>query len=412
MSGVEVLEAALAELRPLGGGERVHEHRVVRGGLARRGDEAALLRELGERVAAPRGVEQVGGDHRVVGEGLGHPAQRLGVVGDHRPLRARRDELGGVAAPRRRAPPRRPRRRRSPSLRRGEQRALGRLRGAGGEREVAVVQRGGVRRTARPKADREGRLAGRARRRRLLAAQRLLEAPQRVAQLELAEHVAQTRAIGLGADEGPRLEVGRDVAAGGRELLRHPRVLGVLAEDLLALGAGDLVDVVEHVLERPEPLEQLGRGLVADAGDPGDVVGGVALQADEVGHQLRRDAVAVDHPVAVVDPGVGDPARGRHDPHAVVDQLVGVAVAGDDHHRHALPPRALGDRGDHVVGLVALDGEVAVAERLDQRLEVRPLLLEQVRARGALRLVLGIDLAAARVPGVPHDDRRLRRRSR
>ena len=46
----------------------------------------------------------------------------------------------------------------------------------------------------------------------------------------------------------------------------------MLGQVLLALGAGDLVDVVEHLLERAEPLQQLGGGLVADPGDAGDVV--------------------------------------------------------------------------------------------------------------------------------------------
>ena len=101
---------------------------------------------------------------------------------------------------------------------------------------------------------------------------------------------------------------------------------------LLALGAGDLVDVAEHALEVAEALQQLGGGLVADARDARDVVAGVALEADEVRDLLGRDAVALDHALAVVDLGVGDAARGGHDPHAVADELVGVAVAGDDHH--------------------------------------------------------------------------------
>jgi len=51
---------------------------------------------------------------------------------------------------------------------------------------------------------------------------------------------------------------------------------------LLALGAGDLVDVREQVVEGRELLEQLGGGLEADAGDARDVVGGVAGQGQEV----------------------------------------------------------------------------------------------------------------------------------
>jgi hypothetical protein len=69
---------------------------------------------------------------------------------------------------------------------------------------------------------------------------------------------------------------------------------------------------------------------------------------------------------------------------------------------------ALGDRRDDVVGLEAVDADVAVAERLDERLEVRPLLAEQVGPRRRVRLVVRVDLLAARRARVPDDDRRLR----
>ena len=106
----------------------------------------------------------------------------------------------------------------------------------------------------------------------------------------------------------------------------------MLGQVLLALGAGDLVDAVEHGLQRPELLQELGRGLVADPRDARDVVGGVPLQADQVRDELGRHAVALDHSVAVVDLGVGHSAGGGHDPHPVADHLVDVAIAGDDHH--------------------------------------------------------------------------------
>jgi hypothetical protein len=85
----------------------------------------------------------------------------------------------------------------------------------------------------------------------------------------------------------------------------------------------------------------------------------------------------------------------------LVDQLERVAVAGDDHHVKALVFRLRRQRGDHVVGFVALDTHVAVAEGLHQRVERRPLLAQQVGARAALGLVLGIDLLAAGPAGVP-----------
>src|SRR5205823_13619989 len=159
-----------------------------------------------------------------------------------------------------------------------------------------------------------------------------------------------------------------------------------------------------------EALQQLGGGLVADPRYARDVVAGVALQADEVGDQLGRDAVAIDHAIAVVHARIGDPSAGRHDLDAVIDELVGVAVARHDHHRdgRVRAPGGVDDRGDHIVRLVALDPEVLVAERLDQRLQRRPLLLEQVRPRRALRLVFGVDLLAPGVAGVPYHHGRLR----
>ena len=52
----------------------------------------------------------------------------------------------------------------------------------------------------------------------------------------------------------------------------QPGRLGVVAEVLLALGARDLVDVGQQVVEVAELLEQLGARLQADAGDARDVV--------------------------------------------------------------------------------------------------------------------------------------------
>jgi hypothetical protein len=238
--------------------------------------------------------------------------------------------------------------------------------------------------------------------------QRLLQPPQRLAQLPAAEGLAQLGAVRLARGLGDEVELDRHVEDHRRQPLGDPRVLGVLRQVLLALGPRDVVDVVQHALERLEALQQVGGRLVADPRDARDVVRGVALEPDEVRDALGRDAVAVEHRLAVVDLRVGDAARGRHDPHAVADELVGVAVAGHHHHRHAARLGLRRQGRDDVVGLVALDGYVRVAERVDQRRQVRPLLLEQVRPRGALRLVVRGDLLAPGEPGVPHHDGRHR----
>ena len=240
-------------------------------------------------------------------------------------------------------------------------------------------------------------------------AERLLETPQRVAQLEFAEHLAQLGPIGRRRDVAGDVQVDLDRALGGRQRLGHARIIRMVGQVFLALGAADLVDRVQHRLQGAEALQQVGGGLVTDSRYPRDVVAGVALEADEVRDELGRDAVAVDHPLAVIHARIGDAPRRGHDLDPLVDQLIGVAVAGHDHHlnRRVGDLGALGDRGDHVVGLKALDPQVAVAEGVDQRLQVRPLLLEQVRPARALRLVLGVDLLAAAVSPVPDHDGRL-----
>ena len=97
---------------------------------------------------------------------------------------------------------------------------------------------------------------------------------------------------------GGRVEVRQlgDVAHDGPELARAEGVLAVLEQALLALRAGDLVDVLVDPLEGAEAGQQVGRGLVADPGHAGDVVGGVALQADQVGDRGVRDAEALRQP--------------------------------------------------------------------------------------------------------------------
>ena len=295
----------------------------------------------------------------------------------------------------------------APALLARDQLALGDLRRERDERERLAAEHVDVAGAAAAHRDRLGVLLLGARDRLDVGLrQRLLEPPQRVAQLPLAEDLAQAGAVGAARDLRLEVEVDGDVVDGRGELLGEPRGVGELGQVLLALGARDLVDAREHGLEVAEALQQVRRGLVADARDAGDVVARVALEADEVGDQLGRDAVAVDHALAVVDLRVGDAARGGHDPHALVDELVGVAVAGDDHHGDLALLRLHDERGDHVVGLEALDGDVPVAERLDERAQVRPLQLQQVGPARALRLVVGRDLLAARQAGVPHHDGR------
>ena len=155
----------------------------------------------------------------------------------------------------------------------------------------------------------------------------------------------------------------------------------------------------------PKRDEQVGRRLVADPGHARDVVGGVALEADEVGHERRGNAVAGLDALGRVDVDVGHAARREQHADVLADELERVAVVRDHARRDALLVGAQAERADDVVGLVALELDVAVPERLDERAQVGLLLLEQRRRRLARGLVAGEALEPVHGPRVPgHDD--------
>ena len=147
-----------------------------------------------------------------------------------------------------------------------------------------------------------------------------------------------------------------DVAGHPGDGAGHLEVVG-RGEDLAARARRDVgVRVLRGRLQPgdvPEALQQRHRGLLADPVDAGQPVGRVAAQGREVGVLPAVDAVLLAYD------GVGDPlvladaAGDVEDPHVgvVVDELEEVAVPGDDVDRH---PGVLGQRADHVVGLVAV----------------------------------------------------------
>ena len=136
-----------------------------------------------------------------------HEAQRLGVVGDDLAVAERGDDvLGPVAradqhavAGRDREPPR---------LGLGEQLALGRRRRAHGDGDLGVdAERGDVGERALAHARGDRLLGHRRGRGGVVVAERLLEALERRAQLELAEDLAQLRAVGRPRGLGDRVDL-------------------------------------------------------------------------------------------------------------------------------------------------------------------------------------------------------------
>ena len=163
------------------------------------------------------------------------------------------------------------------------------------------------------------------------------------------------------------------VAPHRREHLRRARLVGELRQ-VLPARRRELLDVLEHLLERAVLRDELAGGLVADPRDARDVVRAVALEPDEVGDLVGPDPVARLDPLGRVDVDVAHAARRHHQADVLGDELERVAVGRDD----ARPDRrfvgARRERRDHVVGLPALELEVPVAEGGDDRTEVRELL--------------------------------------
>ena len=316
MSRQQVDEAALVQLLGLALGERVDEHGARRAcSSSALTAMPALLAQLVERVAAAGGIEQVGGDLGVEDEVGRDVAERLGVVGDDRALAGGGDELGGVVDLARRARARRRRRRRSASAPRAgsarPRRSPARRATSASGSPPSMSTSGG-----RPSADRDrlgvvaARAAGSPRRRPRL--ERLLEAAQRVAQLPLAERSrAGPARSGRAGDLGLEVEVDGDVAHDRGELLgERARRRRARSGSPCAWRRRSRRRCASTVSRSPKRCSSSDAVLSPMPGTPGMLSRRVALEADEVGDQLGRDAVAVDDALAVVDLRVRD-ARAR-----------------------------------------------------------------------------------------------------
>ncbi len=411
---VQRVDAELGEAQALLGSEAPGEHRPGGGqGFVTRafGDGLVIdARQLEQVVLGPFGGQQVAGDVGVeggVGRRAGEARQRFGVVRHH---------VGGVTP------------QASPVVGAGD---------GGGDGRVAAVVDGGDRAVALARRDHSER--------RVAALQQGFEGVGAVGQAHLGKVGGERRAGGLGSGGGRAREVAHaaheacelealeellDLASRQRvpgarhhlhdvlverhvehhagEPLGQARRRFVLGQQRTALVGAHLGEVLVEVLDRAELLHQRGRRLLADAGDAGDVVGAVALEADVVGDLRRRHAEALDHAGRRVDLDVGHAAPGGDHPDVVVDDLQRVAVAGDHERAAALPLGLFGQCAEDVVGLVARLDQVGYAEGVHEAGQVGPLSRERVGHRRPLRLV-AVELVVAKglLAGVPgHGDGR------
>ena len=104
-SSISSRQAAAAQLLALPVGKLCSSSASAAAPGPRSGSEATLLGQLAERIGAPRRLEQISGDLRVMGK-FGGTSQRLGVMGDHRPRAERLHELRrALALPASTSPP-------------------------------------------------------------------------------------------------------------------------------------------------------------------------------------------------------------------------------------------------------------------------------------------------------------------
>ena len=242
----------------------------------------------------------------------------------------------------------------------------------------------------------------------LLGGQRLEEPVAQHLELQAVEEVVHLLAV-----PGPDRQVG------GREVqleVAHQRVEAAVADHVaevgpqrLALLAGDLVGVGDHVVEAVVLVDPLGGVARPDAGDAGQVVGGLPHQRGELGVARRRHAVLGLDGLGRHPGQVGDPAHGVEHGGPLAHELERVAVTGQDQHVHVVGDRA-GDQGrDDVVGLEAVLLEVRDVEGVEHLLDQRQLALELRRRGGAVGLVVGVLLQPERLPRHVEGDREVGR---
>ena len=215
------------------------------------------------------------------------------------------------------------------------------------------------------------------------------------AELELAEDGDHVFAVVV-ADFGlPKIELHGRVVDDRGELLGHERFAALLAQLLLRRGRLDLVQVLVNLLQIAPLVEQLHRALVAQPFDAGDVVGLVADDRLVVDDLDRIDAVAVaDALIGVVAHHIALVGAEHVDGDAVADELDKVAVERGDPGFDALRDGLVGERGEHIVGLVALRLEDRHAEGLRDLAAAVDLRRQVLRHRVAVRLVVGVEFAA------------------
>ena len=91
-------------------------------------------------------------------------------------------------------------------------------------------------------------------------------------------------------------------------------------------------------------LDQLSRGFVANPGNTRKIIGGLALERDEVEPLIGGNAVALDNRRCVISDDIGDSAASHDHRYPFAYKLENVSVTGDDDYFAAFATAILGQR--------------------------------------------------------------------
>ncbi len=173
-------------------------------------------------------------------------------------------------------------------------------------------------------------------------------------ELVLAEQPDDRVAVVVAEPGGIEVERHRQVADDPHELPRFEDPVASFARAASrSLLGRHLVEMLEEAVEVAELADELGGGLLADAGHARDVVGRVALEGLEVDDLVGPQPVPLVDPGRVVDDRVLDAGPRRHQPRPVGHELEHVEIAGHDGRVEAARLGLHRERADDVVGLVA-----------------------------------------------------------
>ena len=172
--------------------------------------------------------------------------------------------------------------------------------------------------------------------------------------------------------ESVEVDVDRRVLADGGDRAADERVLAMLAQVLAHL-ALDVVRILEDGLERAVLGDEVCGLLGADARHTGDIVGGIALEAEEVRHLVRTHAVALLDSGRVHDRDVRHALLGGDNGGKLRRELVGVLVARDEVDAVTLLLAHARDGAEDVIALEALHAHAGDAHGLEQAADEREL---------------------------------------